>query len=55
MTIRRIAEPFQKGKDVEMNPNDTEESVWAFLCEAQTVGGVTVDIKEDGVREGEDG
>jgi hypothetical protein len=21
-----------------MNPNDTEESVWAFLCEAQTVG-----------------
>eukprot|EP00435_Cladocopium_sp_Y103_P009991 s2668_g2.t1 len=37
------AERFEDGtqqfrKDVEMNPNDTEESVWAFLCEAQTVG-----------------
>lgn len=25
-------------KDVEMNPNDTEESIWAFLCDAQMVG-----------------
>lgn len=25
-------------KDVEMNPNDTEESIWAMLCEAQTLG-----------------
>lgn len=37
------AERFDDGtqqfrKDVEMNPNDTEESVWAFLCETQTVG-----------------
>jgi len=37
------AERFDDGtqqfrKDVEMNPNDTEESLWAFLCEAQTVG-----------------
>ena len=21
-----------------MNPNDTEESIWAFLCDAQMVG-----------------
>ncbi|CAE8606856.1 unnamed protein product [Polarella glacialis] len=25
-------------KDVEMNPNDTEESIWAMLCEAKTLG-----------------
>jgi len=25
-------------KDVEMNPNDTEESIWAMLSEAQTLG-----------------
>ncbi|KAL4448342.1 hypothetical protein ABPG75_005561 [Micractinium tetrahymenae] len=24
--------------DVAVNPNDTEESIWAFLCEAQLVG-----------------
>ncbi|PSC70340.1 TPR repeat [Micractinium conductrix] len=24
--------------DVAVNPNDTEESIWAFLCEAQMVG-----------------
>ena len=23
---------------MEMNPNDTEESVWDFFCEAHTVG-----------------
>ena len=37
------AKDFQSGseqfrKDVEMNPNDTEESIWAFLCEAQLLG-----------------
>ena len=26
--------------DVAVNPNDTEESIWAFLCEAQTIGPV---------------
>lgn len=25
-------------RDVELNPNDTEESIWAMLCEAQTLG-----------------
>lgn len=24
--------------DVAVNPNDTEESIWAFLCEAQLLG-----------------
>lgn len=24
--------------DVAVNPNDTEESIWAFLCEAQLIG-----------------
>jgi hypothetical protein len=24
--------------DVAVNPNDTEESIWAFLCEAQLEG-----------------
>lgn len=24
--------------DVAVNPNDTEEAIWAFLCEAQTMG-----------------
>lgn len=24
--------------DVAVNPNDTEESIWTFLCEAQLVG-----------------
>lgn len=24
--------------DVAVNPNDTEESIWAFLCEAQLQG-----------------
>ena len=43
------------GKDVEMNPNDTEESLWAFLCEAQTVGDATWNmgicfVSEDGFR-----
>jgi len=37
------ADRFEDGatqfrKDVEMNPNDTEESIWAMLCEAQTLG-----------------
>ncbi|CAK8996853.1 unnamed protein product [Durusdinium trenchii] len=37
------AERFEEGtqqfrKDVEVNPNDTEESLWAFLCEARMVG-----------------
>eukprot|EP01025_Chloroclados_australasicus_P018673 TRINITY_DN1990_c0_g1_i2.p1 TRINITY_DN1990_c0_g1~~TRINITY_DN1990_c0_g1_i2.p1 ORF type:complete len:275 (-),score=37.20 TRINITY_DN1990_c0_g1_i2:152-943(-) len=25
-------------KDVEINPNDTEEAIWAFLCESQFMG-----------------
>jgi hypothetical protein len=25
-------------RDVAVNPNDTEEAVWAFLCEARTLG-----------------
>merc|ERR1712129_213789 len=25
-------------KDVEMNPNDTEESIWAMICEARLFG-----------------
>eukprot|EP00899_Mesostigma_viride_P012155 jgi/Mesvir1/20940/Mv08011-RA.1 len=25
-------------RDVAVNPNDTEEAIWAFLCEAQLVG-----------------
>jgi hypothetical protein len=25
-------------KDVAVNPNDTEEAIWAFLCEAKTLG-----------------
>lgn len=24
--------------DVAVNPNDTEESIWAYLCEAQLIG-----------------
>ena len=37
------AERFDDGaaqfrKDVAVNPNDTEEAIWAFLCEAQTLG-----------------
>eukprot|EP00933_Yihiella_yeosuensis_P071717 TRINITY_DN79955_c0_g1_i1.p1 TRINITY_DN79955_c0_g1~~TRINITY_DN79955_c0_g1_i1.p1 ORF type:complete len:385 (+),score=62.24 TRINITY_DN79955_c0_g1_i1:141-1157(+) len=37
------ADRFEDGatqfrKDVEMNPNDTEESIWAMLCEARLVG-----------------
>ena len=24
--------------DVSLNPNDTEEALWTYLCEAQTVG-----------------
>ena len=37
------AERFEDGakqfrRDVAVNPNDTEEAIWAFLCEAQTVG-----------------
>jgi hypothetical protein len=24
--------------DVAVNPNDTEESIWTFLCEAQLLG-----------------
>jgi len=36
-------ERFEEGArqfrdDVAVNPNDTEESIWAFLCEAQLVG-----------------
>lgn len=27
--------------DVAVNPNDTEESIWAFLCEAQLCGADT--------------
>lgn len=30
------AEQFRQ--DVELNPNDTEESIWAMLCEARTLG-----------------
>ncbi|XLU65423.1 hypothetical protein S245_024632 [Arachis hypogaea] len=30
------AEQFQL--DVAQNPNDTEESIWCFLCEAQLYG-----------------
>jgi hypothetical protein len=30
------AEQFRR--DVAANPNDTEEAVWAFLCEARTLG-----------------
>lgn len=25
-------------QDVDLNPNDTEESIWAFLCEAKMQG-----------------
>ncbi|CAJ1361058.1 unnamed protein product [Effrenium voratum] len=37
------AERFADGteqfrKDVDLNPNDTEESIWAFLCEAKMQG-----------------
>jgi len=39
----RTVERFEEGArqfrdDVAVNPNDTEESIWAFLCEAQLVG-----------------
>ena len=34
---RLISSP-QFREDVAVNPNDTEESIWTFLCEAQMVG-----------------
>ncbi|CAI0551497.1 unnamed protein product [Linum tenue] len=41
--IRSYAIRFEEGAeqfrlDVAMNPNDTEESIWCFLCEAQLFG-----------------
>jgi len=37
------ADRFQDGSkqfrdDTALNPNDTEESIWAFVCDAQTIG-----------------
>ena len=37
------ADKFEEGatqfrRDVAANPNDTEEAIWTFLCEAQTAG-----------------
>eukprot|EP00803_Ostreobium_quekettii_P004357 evm.model.scf_1377.5 EVM.evm.TU.scf_1377.5 scf_1377:21159-24583(-) len=37
------ADRFEEGsvqfrKDVAVNPNDSEEAIWAYLCEAQTLG-----------------
>ncbi|XP_076888965.1 uncharacterized protein LOC143539566 [Bidens hawaiensis] len=29
---------INRGRDVAQNPNDTEESIWCFLCEAQLYG-----------------
>jgi hypothetical protein len=38
-TLRRFAEGAEQfRRDVAVNPNDTEEAVWAFLCEARTLG-----------------
>lgn len=36
---RRFEEGAQQFRlDVAQNPNDTEESIWCFLCEAQLYG-----------------
>jgi hypothetical protein len=31
--------------DVAVNPNDTEEAIWAFLCEAQLEGATSAQAK----------
>ncbi|KAL5996233.1 hypothetical protein ACLOJK_026307 [Asimina triloba] len=41
--VRSLAKGFEEGAeqfriDVAANPNDTEESIWCFLCEAQLYG-----------------
>lgn len=36
---RRFEEAAEQFRlDVAQNPNDTEESIWCFLCEAQLFG-----------------
>jgi hypothetical protein len=37
--LRRYAEGARQFRqDVAVNPNDTEEAIWAFMCEARTAG-----------------
>lgn len=39
MMLRRFEEGAEQFRiDVAQNPNDTEESIWCFLCEAQLYG-----------------
>lgn len=39
MILARFEEGAEQFRvDVAQNPNDTEESIWCFLCEAQLYG-----------------
>ncbi|CAG9463347.1 unnamed protein product [Pedinophyceae sp. YPF-701] len=52
--LRRFEEGAQQFRaDVAVNPNDTEEAIWTFLCEAQLPGGA-LKARENFLRVGED-